>query len=127
MTLKIFSSLIFVGMVLAWIGWLTILFYVDPTQTEPLGFLLFYFSLALALLGLFYLIGIFFRIKFQKKINIFLNFKTSFRQAIFFTILIIGTIFLQTQRILTWWNIILFILALTILEFFFVAKQKEIR
>jgi hypothetical protein len=40
-------------------------------------------------------------------------------------VLITGLILLQSQRLLTWWNIILFILGLTVLEFFLISYKKE--
>lgn len=127
MGLILFSFLIILATVLSWLSWGIVIFSIDPQQIGFLGFFFFYFSLLLALFGTIFLVGFFVRFKLQKgsfKITYYL--KTSFRQALFFSILIIGSVILQSQGLLTWWNIILFILILTALEFFFITKQKEV-
>lgn len=124
MTLGIFSILMILGTVLSAVSFLIILFYIDPMQAGGLGILLFYAALILSLLGIIHLVGFFLRLKLFRRNNIFYTLSTALRQAIFFTILIVGTLFLQSQKILNWWNIILFVLALTVLEFFFVAKRE---
>jgi hypothetical protein len=39
--------------------------------------------------------------------------------------LVIGGLFLKSKNLLAWWNIILLVLALTVLEFFFMSSQKR--
>lgn len=125
MKVKVFLFLITFGVVLLWLGWGIIIFYLNPEQVGVLGFTTFYSSLFLALLGTIFLIGNFFRAKLFKKQIIYRRINTSLRQAIFFSLLIIGWAFLHSNSLDTWWNILLFIIALTILEFFFVSRKKH--
>ena len=127
MSLKVFLALISVGSIISWISVGMIIFYFDPGQTSFLGFALFYLSLSLGLSGVIFLASDWLRAKIFKKQLIFSRIKTSVRQAILFTVLIIGWIFLKSQNLLQWWNLLLFILILAALEFFFMSSQKRIK
>lgn len=126
MSLKVFLVLIITGTVIAWLSWGMTILYFDPGQTGILGFGLFYLSLFLGLSGTIFLVGDWLRAKIFKKQLIFNRLRISVRQAILFTILILGWAFLRSYDVLRWWNLILLILILTILEFFFISSQKKI-
>ena len=125
MPVKVFLFLITFGVVLLWVGWGIIIFQLDPDQAGPLGFSNFYLSLFLAFLGTIFLVGNFLRSKFFKKQMIYKRINTSLRQAVFFSLLIISWAFLHSNGLAKWWNILLFILILTVLEFFFVSRKRE--
>jgi len=108
--------------VICWLSWIMVLFEVDPTTSGWVGLLVFYLSLFFALLGSFFLIVLLTRKYLLKKIE--LEHKivgSSFRQSFFFALIIIGALFLQSKRFLTWWNIIILILAIGALEYFFLS------
>lgn len=110
---------------LCWIGWITVLFFIDPDQTEFIGIFLFYLSLFFALIGTFSLLGFFFRVWFSRKEIVFQHVGISFRQALLFSLLLVGSLALQGLRILTWWNAALFIVSISILEFFFLSRKDS--
>ena len=122
---RVFFAFIFLGSLAALAGWIIILFFVDPTQADWLGFSLFYASLFLFLSGLLFFGGNFFRLKFLRKQLIQNRLSNSLRQALFFGALIIGWAILKTRGPASWWTILLLILVLTALEFFFVSYQKQ--
>ncbi|MCL5795685.1 MAG: hypothetical protein M1338_05025 [Patescibacteria group bacterium] len=125
MSVRIFLLLIIVGSVLSFISWLVVLLNLDPNQAGFLGLVSFYLSLFLILLGIFLLLGFWLRRKFKSGQIIYQQLATSLRQAIFFSILIIGLALLQRGGVLTWWNSLLFILTLTVLEFFFIVYSRQ--
>lgn len=47
----------------------------------------------------------------------------SFRQAVLLALLIVVALFLQSKSLLTWWNALLIVAALTVLEFFFISAK----
>ena len=108
-----------------WLAWAMVILYINPFQAGILGFLFFYVSLLLALIGTFSLAGFLIRIILIKKEVISKLVGISFRQAILFAVLIVGLLFLQSKQLLTWWNILLLVLALTILEFFFISYRTS--
>lgn len=107
-----------------WGAWIVVINNIDPTETGFLGFFFFYFSLFLAITGTLSVVGFFIRKLILKEELAFRHVAVAFRQAVLFAILIIGSLILQNHNLLTWWNIILFILALTVLEFFFISFKK---
>jgi hypothetical protein len=125
MTLKQYLILMSICTLFCWLALALVIYFIDPTEAGFLGFAFFYSSLFLALTGTMSILGFAMRIKFVKDELVFRHVVSAFRQAILFSILIVGSLFLQSKSLLTWWNIILFILALTVLEFFFISYKKK--
>lgn len=108
-----------------WLAWILVVNLIDPTETGVLGFGFFYSSLFLACLGTMSILGFWLRMKIFRDEIVYKQVGTAFRQAVMFSILVVGSLFLQSKSLLTWWNIILFILALTVFEFFFLSYKKR--
>lgn len=125
MSLKKYLILMSVCTLFCWLALVLVINYIDPTETNLLGFLFFYLSLFLACLGTMSVLGFAVRMKFLKDEIVYKQVGTAFRQAVMFSFLVTGSLFLQSKSLLTWWNILLFILALTILEFFFISYKKR--
>lgn len=125
MTLRQYLVLMTVGAVFCWTIWVSVLYLIDPTAAGFLGFAFFYLSLFLALAGSLSVLGLLLRMKFGKEGAVFKTVMTSFRQATLLSLLVIGSLILKSQGVLTWWNTIFLILALTILEFFFMSYKKR--
>jgi len=125
MTLKQLLLSMLVATIICWFIWAMILTQVDPTDSGSIGFALFYISLFFSLLGSFFLVSFGWRKVFTKFAMDYKLVGTSFRQSVFFAILVIGILSLQSQGLLTWWNIILIIFALTIVEGFFLSMKKQ--
>ncbi len=106
-----------------WIAWIFVLSYLDPVESGALSHVLFYLSLFLALMGTFSLLGFFGRVWFSKEEVIFRHLGVSFRQAILFALFLTGLLMLQGVRFLRWWNVLLFMILLTIAEFLFLSKR----
>jgi hypothetical protein len=115
-----------ISAVFCWVIWVLVLYLIDPTATGILGFTFFYLSLFLAMTSSLSVLGLLFRIKFSKEEVIFKIVTISFRQAMMLSFLVIGSLFLKSKNLLTWWNIVFLILALIILEFFFISYKKKI-
>ena len=111
---------------LGWLIWLLVINLVNPEEAGILGFVFFYVSLFIALWGTFSVMGFYFRKLILKEEMLIKHIKVSFRQGILFAILITGSLFLQSKNLLTWWNIVLFIIALTLLELFFISYKSSI-
>jgi len=124
MTLKQLILIVLAATAIFWLSWVLVLLEVDPTSGGWVGLLLFYGSLFFSLLGLFFLSVLIFR-RMTNKID--LEYKivsASFRQSFFFALIIIGALFLQSRHFLTWWNIILLVLGIGILEYFFLSFKN---
>lgn len=113
-----------ISTLICWAAWALILFYIDPTTSGFIGPLMFYVSLFFALVGTFTLIGFFLRVWFSRNEVVYAHVSTSFRQGILLSVAVTGVLVLQSFRYLTWWSLLLFVLAVIILELFFVSQSK---
>jgi len=111
--------------ILCWGGWLLVLFLVNPESTNFLGFFLFYASLFFALVGTLALMSYFLRFIFTRRYTKAEGVQISFRQAIFFSIVITGSFFLQANKLLSWFNTILLVALVTFVEFLIISLKRD--
>lgn len=124
MTLKKYLNLMGILTLVCWLAWVAVLFFVNPEETGLIGFVLFYFSLFLAVLGTASVLGFIIRARFNKG-PVFKQVELAFRQGIWLSLLVIGVLLLQGQGLLRWWNGLLLLLFLMFLEFFFLSSRKK--
>jgi hypothetical protein len=110
---------------LCWLAWLLVLFYFNPDEAGFVGFFLFHFSLLLALIGTFSLIGFFCRVWFTKEQVIFRHLGISTRQSLWFALLLVSALILKGAEYFRWWSILLIIIMLGLLEFFFLSRRTS--
>lgn len=125
MSIRQYVTIMLIATLLSWASWLLILFMVAPSEAGLLGFIFFYISLFLGLLGTVALVGLL--IRHMKTRNKFIVEKViiSFRQATWLALLIVVSLLLQSYRLLTWWNIALILLIASFLEFFFMSARAN--
>ncbi len=123
MSLTRYLILMAIATALCWFAWATVIGDVNPFETDLIGYFLFYSSFTLALAGSFALAGFAIRTLLLKQELVFQKVAISFRQGIFFAILIDGFLILQSMRLLTWYNIAFLIIGLTIAEFFVISRK----
>jgi len=106
---------------LCWVAFCVVLYSINPFETILLGFLLFYISLFLAAVGTLSLLGFTFRYIFNKNAFITSQVVVSFRQAVLFATLIVISLYLQSQNLITWWNLLILIILLIVIESSFIG------
>ena len=126
MSLKQYIILMLGGTLLCWAAWMLVVVFLDPASAGWLGFGFFYSSLYLASVGSFSLIGMGIRLLLVKESAAFRQVAVAFRQAFFFGFLVVAALFLQSKNIFTWWNMVLLVAALTLVEFaILILKRRE--
>jgi len=125
MTLKQYIIVMLVATLICWAAFIMVIFSFDPGEIGVAQFILFYVCLLFALTGTISLIGLLIRSFVHKKALIVRQVAISFRQAISFAILIVALLYLQSHRLLTWWNLVILLAALTMLEFFLISYKKR--
>jgi hypothetical protein len=124
MTLRQYLILMAAGTALAWAAVGAIIFTVDPSAAPTIVFAVFYASLFLALTGTLSIVGFLLRIfLLRKQLVVSRHVAISFRQAVLLALLIVIALFLRSRSLLTWWNALLIVAALTVLEFFFISTK----
>jgi hypothetical protein len=109
---------------LCWSAFVFVLFNVNPEITNWLGFLMFYSSLFLALVGTGALVGFVVRFIGLKHELAFRSVRDAFRQSFLFAFLIVATLLLLSQNLFSWLNLALLIIGLSVLEFFLISYHK---
>ncbi|PIR92893.1 hypothetical protein COT99_03805 [Candidatus Falkowbacteria bacterium CG10_big_fil_rev_8_21_14_0_10_43_10] len=109
---------------ICWTAWAIVINSIDPETTNIIGFLLFYASLFLSLVGTSAIIGFFIRFVALRRELIFRQVAVSFRQSFLFSVIIIVSLILQSFQMLTWYNALFLIAALTVFEFFLISYKR---
>lgn len=123
MNLKQFLTFMLIGTALSWAMFLLVILKMEPSGS--LAIMMFYISLFLALMGSLSIIGLTIRVIFLKRNVIFKEVKNSFRQAILLSFLLIAVLFLQSKRLLSLWNMVFLVIALTALESFLSSLRTK--
>lgn len=110
-----------------WLVFVFIINIINPFTTNNLGFILFYLSLFFSLAGTLLLLGFLARFMiFRQKLAFYLV-KIAFRQSFLLALFLCVLLFLFSQALINWLNLILLITVFAILEIFFVSfKSKNI-
>ena len=124
MNLKTYLTIMILATSVCWATWAVVINSIDPNTTNVVGFSLFYASLFLSIVGTTALVGFVLRFVLLRKDLVFRQVVIAFRQSFLFATIIIGSLILQSFRMLTWYNAILLIAALTVLEFFLISYKR---
>lgn len=115
------------GTLICWVAFGIVLYTTNPFEAGKLAFIFFYISLMISMTGTLTLAGLFTRIFIFKRDDFIARRVTaSFRQGIFLSVALAAGLFLMSKGLLTWWNITLFVLGITLLEFFFISSKRLI-
>lgn len=127
MSLRSYIILMLLATIACYLALGAILYFFDPF-TGGLGALAFFYtSLFLSLVGTLSIWGLLMRMIFTKDQLVFKKVIASFRQAIWFALLIIIILFLQKINLLVWRNVILLVFAFAVLELFFISYKSKSR
>lgn len=108
----------------AWAVLWLVMEYLDPKSTGFLGLLLFYVAVFLSVTGTLTILGFAWRMFRFKDEVLFRHMTQAFRQGAMLALVVVGALFLEAQKLLTWWNLGLLILGLTLLEFFWLSVKR---
>jgi hypothetical protein len=124
MPLSRYLSFMCLASILCWAAWYFVVAYIHPPEAGLLGLGLFYATLTLAVAGTFALVGFGIRTLFLKQEPEFEKVVISYRQGIFFALLIDGFLLLQSMRLLAWYNVVFLLFAVTLAELFIISKKE---
>lgn len=125
MSLRSYIILMLIATIACYLALGAVILFFDPMSGGILVLIFFYISLFLALLGTFSIIGLLGRIFFTKDKLVFKKVIVSFRQAIWFSILILACLYLNSVNLLFSKYVIPLIIALALLEIFFMSYKSK--
>lgn len=100
-----------------------ILYYIDPSNSQVAEKVLFYLVLFFFLSAFFNLVLIFIRRKLMGGEMALSTLGLSFRQGILLSVIVIGVLVLQSYRMLVWWDGLLVIAGVFLIELYFLSKN----
>lgn len=109
----------------AWAGWIVVLWAIDPARSGTLGFVFFYATLSLALLGSITIGGTGVRAWMRRDEIVSRHVAKAFRQAFLFTTLVIASLLLLSSDLFRWWTAGLLIVLLAIVELVFLSAGRS--
>lgn len=109
---------------LSFIAWILALIYIDPVESGFIGKLLFFLTFFLFLTGFFMLIFTWIKKVFNGIEGAADNLSHTFRQGILFSFLLTTLLLLKGEELLTWWDGLLVLGALALIEFRFLARSQ---
>lgn len=126
MTLRSYLNLMLICTLICWGIWVLSLFLINPEKAGLLGFALFYFSLFLAILGTAAIVGFLIRARLGKT-PIFSQVAIAFRQGIWLAAIIVLLLLLKGLNLFRWWNFVLFVLIVVIIEILIWTGRKRVK
>lgn len=129
MTLRQYLIIMVIATTICWFSWGVVINNVDPFTSSNTGFLFFYISLFLALVGTVSIIVFFLYNFFSKSgLPLFRYVRKSFSLALFLSSVVILLLYLQSIRFLNFWGVTIFILVIAlIISFIISSKQNNIQ
>jgi len=128
MSFRAYIFFMLLATVLAWIGWLVVLLNVNPKESGLSGFVLFYLTLFVSLIGILALVGIFSRVKILKRHDLLIReVKVSFRHAVLLSVVAVASLIFSAHGWLKWWVLLLFIAIVALIEYVALVIQKSHR
>ena len=112
-----------VAALISWIAFALVITKLDPFVSTGLSLALFFISLFFALTSTFTILGFYLRVWLNKNEIYYDHINVSLRQGILLTLIALGSLLFQLLGVLTWWSGLLLIGAITMIEFYLVAKD----
>ncbi len=125
MTLKNYLILMLSATIVCWGAFLFVINTIDPFAANWLGFVLFYFSLFLALTGSFAILGFLIRFAALKQALAFRLVSDAFSQSFLLALMVTISMVLQSFELLSWINLFLLIGGAAALEYFLIARGRS--
>lgn len=113
-----------IATVAAWAGWIVVLVAIDPTSSGWLGFLFFYLTLGMAVMGTLSIAGAGIRVWTKRDELVSRHVSRSFRQGLLLAFLCMGALGLLAAGLFTWWTALLLILLISLFELVFLSAQR---
>lgn len=108
-------------------AWLGVIFAIDPGQGDTTGITLFFISFFALSLGFLTLSVTWLYRKLLGVASAAHHLGSAFRQAFLLAVYVLGIVFFQFQRLLTWWDASLLLVAVFLIEYSLrhVSRQED--
>lgn len=128
MSFRIYLALMSVATLASWLAWVVVVLNTNPFETSTLGFVLFYITLLLGLIGTLTLAGLSYRVLVLKRHDVLMReVRVSFRHAVLLSIIAVLALGLSAYGLLKWWAVSGLVVVMLITEYVFLIKEESHR
>lgn len=125
MSFRVYLAMMTVATLLSWGAWVFVMFNTNPDEASALGFVLFYVTLLMGLVGLFTVLGTVYRVYVVKRSEaLFRDIRISFRHALFMALIAIGAIILSARNAFRWWTVPVLIVSVCVVEYLILLREE---
>ena len=125
MTFRMYLVFMTIATVLSWGAWVLVLNTTNPQEAGTGGFIVFYLTLCMALLGTLTLFGTAYRVLFLRREGVMAReVRIAFRHAVLLSLAAIGALVFSAQGWLHWWVLVLLLVLLSIIEYIFLLREE---
>jgi len=97
----------------------------DPFSGGQLPLALFYLTFFFLCTSAFTLLGYGIRLIFYRKEMYFIHLNLAVRQGVLLALLALFLLLFQSYRVMTWWDSLLLVIILILLEFYFISRDRK--
>ena len=119
-----YNFFILLGAAAAWTAWGMVLTQYHPETSGQSAFVYFFVSMFLALFGTIYLFGYLLQVRLIGRLTVLQSARVCTRQALLFATLLTVSLALQGWRLLTWYNALLIVALLTLIELLSITRER---
>jgi hypothetical protein len=113
---------------LSWGAWILVLYTTNPDEAGTGGFVLFYVTLLLGLIGTLTLFGMAYRLVLLRRQSVIAReVRISFRHAVFLSSVAVGALALSARGWLRGWVFLVCIILMSIIEYLFLLREEARR
>jgi len=126
MTVRRFIYILGLAAIITSLAFWGLIITIDPAEAGFLGFALFYLAFFITLTSWLSLLSFVCRRVFTRAhLDPSENAQRSLRQSLWWSLIVIAAVYLQTKELLTWLNVALLVLFLAVVEFFVLSFRKK--
>lgn len=123
MSLRLYLFSLYLTAIIALGLFLVIFMGVNPYNAPTWLVLLFYGVIFIFLLSIFAIIGFYLKVRISNREVVFAHLIPTLRQGALFSFALTGILFFEQVKVLNLWTIVVFLIAIILIELFFRAKK----
>lgn len=121
-----YVGIILVAGILAWLGWLVIVYKLSPYESMGVSLSFFFVTFFIALSCTFAVLGFYFRLWLFKNEIFYKHINVSLRQGILLGLIAVFALVFQMMKFLNWWSGMLILAIVILIEMYFSNRDSEI-
>lgn len=114
---------IFIAAIFGWASWGVVVNKLSPYISPVPALVLFYLSVFIAMTATFTLFGYYLRVWLNKHEVYSQHINIALRQGVLLSVIMCTGLVFQRLRVLTWWDGLLLVLIIILIEFYFMARE----